>query len=159
MKRLIVSLLLIATAAFGGPRDEITRETVLAEMNARRAEIGLPPLQIEPRLTAAAEDRMRDMEELGYWSHFAPDGRSPFDMLRKREYPHAYAAENLAAGFETVSVLVDGWMESPGHRAAILSPLYQECGVAIIEGSTTGRMQGKSVVVLFGRQQTKHAKK
>jgi uncharacterized protein YkwD len=159
VKTLLLALLLTATAAFGGTRGEITITSVVAEMNVRRAAEGLPPLQLDPQLEAAAEDRMRDMEELGYWSHFAPDGRSPFDMLRKRAYPHAYAAENLAAGFETVRVLVDGWMESPGHRAAILSPLYKDCGVAIIDGSTTGRAVGKSVVVMFARRQIEHAAK
>ena len=42
-------------------------------------------------------------------------------------------------------------MESPGHRDNILSPLYMDCGVAIIDGSTKGRATGKSIVVLFGR--------
>jgi uncharacterized protein YkwD len=42
-------------------------------------------------------------------------------------------------------------MESPGHRANILSTMYEECGIAIIDGSTKGPANGKSVVVLFAR--------
>jgi uncharacterized protein YkwD len=62
------------------------------------------------------------------------------------------AAENLANGFETARLLVESWMESPGHRANILGPSYSDCGIAIIEGSTKGPARGKSIVVLFGRR-------
>jgi hypothetical protein len=130
----------------------ITPDTVLAEMNRYRAEHSLPPLQLEERLTAAADDRIRDMEELGYWSHESPDGRSPFLWLRVHSYPYQFAGENLASGFETAEVLTSSWMESPGHRDNILSANYTDCGIAVIDGSTTGRAIGKSIVVLFGKQ-------
>jgi uncharacterized protein YkwD len=149
MRNLLVPLLLLAAApAFA---SDITRERVVAAMNAERAAQHLPPLRENLRLDDAAGDRMRDMEELQYWSHQAPDGRSPFVWLRVRNYAFTAAAENLATGFETTELLVTGWMESRGHRANILSTEYQECGVAIIDGSTTGRRAGKSIVVLFGR--------
>ena len=155
MKSLLVALFLVPAIAFAAddPRD-ITVANVIAQMNVARAERGLPPLVEEARLTKSAQDRMRDMEDLAYWGHVAPDGRSPFYWLRVNGYPHSYAAENLASGFETVQVLLEGWMESPGHRDNIISPLYNECGVAIIDGGTAGRSDGKSVVVLFGRRQT-----
>jgi uncharacterized protein YkwD len=131
---------------------EITPATVLAEMNAYRAQFNLPPLRSDARLEAAADDRMRDMEELAYWSHESPDGRSPFMWLRMRNYPFQFAGENLASGFETCEILVSAWMESKGHRDNILSSDYTECGIAIIDGSTTKRAVGKSIVVLFGKQ-------
>jgi uncharacterized protein YkwD len=43
-------------------------------------------------------------------------------------------------------------MESKGHRDNILSQNYTECGIAVIDGSTTRRAVGKSIVVLFGKQ-------
>jgi uncharacterized protein YkwD len=130
----------------------ITRESVVAAMNARRAAAGVGPLHEDKRLDDAAEDRMHDMEDLGYWAHTSPDGRTPFVVFKPHGYDFSNAGENLAAGFETTEVLLDSWMESPGHRANILSPLYQDCGVAIIDGSTKGRAAGKSIVVLFGRR-------
>jgi uncharacterized protein YkwD len=146
----LVLLLLASFAALAAPPNEITHDTVLALMNQYRAEDGLPPLSEEPRLVLAAEDRMRDMEELAYWSHESPDGRSPFVWLHSRGYLYTFAAENLAAGFETAPVLVSSWMESPGHRANIMSRDYEHCGIAIIDGSTKGPATGKSIVVLFG---------
>jgi uncharacterized protein YkwD len=149
----LLAFLLVPALAFGADPRDITVESVIAEMNVYRAERGLPALVEDSRLTKAAQDRMRDMEDLGYWGHIAPDGRSPFLWLRANGYQHTYAAENLASGFETVGILVEGWMESPGHRVNIISPLYSKCGVAIIEGGTAGRQNGKSVVVLFARPQ------
>lgn len=147
---LIVALCLLTSAAGA---EDITRESVLAQMNAHREAEGYPPLREESRLTAAADDRMRDMEELSYWAHVAPDGRSPFLWLHPRGYQYRYVGENLAAGFDSAEVMVQSWMESAGHRANIMSPDYTECGIAIIEGSTRGKSPGKSVVVLFARPQ------
>ena len=150
MKRLLVLLAISASAFAAETPSDITRATVIERMNAYRGEAGLPPLREDERLTRAAEDRMRDMEDLGYWSHESPSGISPFSWVIGRGYSYSSAAENLAAGFETVSLLVQSWMESRGHRDSIMSPDFQDCGVAILDGATTGPATGKSIVVLFG---------
>ncbi len=147
-KSLFLVAILMSTAALA---SDITRDTVLDQMNIRRRAALLPPLRQDARLELAAEDRMRDMEDQAYWAHTSPDGRSPFEWLRPRGYDYWFAAENLAAGFETAEILVDGWMESPGHRQNIMGPMYQDCGIAIIEGGTKGKSVGMSIVVLFGR--------
>lgn len=152
MKRLLLALLAAVPLFALDAGNEITPANVLAFMNAQRAQAGLPPLRLDARLTRAADDRMRDMEESEYWSHESPSGVPPFVWLTARDYQYEYAGENLARGFDTARFLVDSWMESPGHRENILSPDYEDCGIAVIEGATTGRASGKSVVVLFGRQ-------
>jgi len=156
MKRLLlVTLVLLcgASAVSADDSTEITADSVLRVMNEYRAELGLPPLQHDDRLRRAAQDRMRDMEDGGYWSHESPDGMSPFVWLTLRDYPYAAAAENLAAGFETARLLVESWMESPGHRANIVAGQFRDVGIAIIDGSTKGPAIGKSIVVLFGAKQ------
>src|SRR6185369_1763794 len=151
---------LIAVAALALPlvaqrvpatHTDITRDSVITQMNRVRREAGLGPLREDVRLDSAAEDRMKDMEDQSYWAHVSPDGRTPFVWLKPHGYNYSNAGENLAYGFETAEVLMDSWMESPGHRENILSPLYQDCGVAIIDGSTKGRGTGRSIVVMFGR--------
>lgn len=149
MRRILVlAVALVASQAFA---SDITPASVVTEMNVRRAVFGLPPLQEDARLDDAADDRVKDMEEQSYWGHVSPDGRVPFQWLRPRGYDFLYAGENLASGFDTVKVLVDAWMESKGHRANILSPIYRDCGISVLEGATTGRASGKSIVVLFAR--------
>jgi len=148
MKRsLLLLLIIVATPAFA---SDITRASVVAAMNEYRAEHHLPPLREDARLDAAAGDRMRDMEDQGYWAHESPDGRSPFTWLAPNGYAFHYAGENLATGFDTTELLVEGWMESRGHRANILSPHFEDCGIAIIDGMTMRRGEGKSIVVMFG---------
>lgn len=156
MKLTLVLMLLFGGSATAPGNDvrEINPENVAAMMNAHRARAGLPPLVLNGKLTRAAESRMQDMIEGEWWDHAAPDGTSPFVWLAAAGYDYLYAAENLAAGFETTPVLVEAWLESPGHRANVLGTRYAECGIAVIEGTTRGRGQGKSVVVLFGRQKT-----
>jgi uncharacterized protein YkwD len=147
MKRFLTLFLLVATPALA---SDITRASVVAAMNEYRAEHHLPPLREDLRLDAAANDRMRDMEDQGYWAHESPNGRSPFTWLAPHGYDFHYAGENLASGFETTELLVAGWMESPGHRDNILSPHFEDCGIAIIDGMTMRRGTGKSIVVMFG---------
>jgi len=147
VKRFLAFLLLVATPALA---SDITRASVVAAMNEYRAEHHLPPLREDLRLDAAADDRMHNMEDLGYWAHESPDGRSPFTWLAPHGYEFHYAGENLACGFETTELLMTGWMESPGHRANILSTHFEDCGIAIIDGMTMRRGMGRSIVVMFG---------
>jgi uncharacterized protein YkwD len=153
----ILSVALLLFAALGAfavePSNEITAANVLQLMNAYRAQEGLAPLHSDERLDLAAADRMRDMEEESYWSHTSPSGLSPFQWLGRRAYSYRAAGENLAYGFETARLLVQSWMESRGHRANIMSADYEDCGIAIIDGSTLGPATGKSIVVMFGSQQ------
>jgi uncharacterized protein YkwD len=155
MTRIVpIALLMFATLAASAiePSNEITAANVLRLMNDYRASEGLTPLHSDERLDLAAADRMTHMEEESFWSHQSPKGKSPFDWLDHHDYHYRAAGENLAYGFETARLLVQSWMESSGHRANILSSTYEDCGIAIIEGSTLGPASGKSIVVMFGSQ-------
>lgn len=148
----IALVMLLAVTAFAAePSNEITAANVLRLMNDYRADEGLPALHSDARLDLAAADRMYDMEDQSYWSHQSPNGQSPFLWLYRRSYDYRAAGENLAYGFETARLLVQSWMESHGHRANILSSEYEDCGIAIIDGSTLGPASGKSIVVMFGK--------
>lgn len=153
MRTLLVLLVLfLPIVAVADAHDAITVDSVVTGMNEARASAGLPPLRLDPRLAAAAADRMQHMEEEGFWSHESPSGMTPFVWVKMRAYDFRKVGENLAAGFETSTVLMDSWMESRGHRENILSADYEDCGIAIIDGSTRGPARGRSVVVLFGRK-------
>jgi len=154
MKRLAIFLLALALALPCAASD-VTAEKLVAEMNRYRAAEGLGPLFIDPRLTAAAGDRMRDMEESGVWQHRPPGGGSPFDAVRRHGFDFSLAGENLATGFETSEVLVESWMLSPGHRENVMSPSLTSVGIAIIDGHVARRAEGKSVVAVFAREMVK----
>jgi uncharacterized protein YkwD len=154
MKRLGLLLLAIVTA-LPCAAAEITAGSIVAEMNRYRKAEGLGPLFIDARLTKAASDRMRDMEESGEWRHEPPGGGSPFDAVRRHGFDFSHAGENLATGFETAEVLVESWMLSPGHRKNVMGAEFGSVGIAILDGHVARRAEGKSVVALFAREMVK----
>lgn len=87
------------------------------------------PLSMEARLRCAARVHSLDMVERGFFDHVNPDGESPFDRMERAGYQFRNAGENIAAGQTTPSEVVDGWLQSPGHCANILSPDFTEIGV------------------------------
>ncbi|HSA48659.1 MAG TPA: CAP domain-containing protein [Yinghuangia sp.] len=112
------------------------RTEVIALTNAERARHGLGPLTAEPRLTQAAQAHSADMAARDYFDHSSPDGRQPADRVRAAGYDYSRVAENIAAGQTTPAEVVEGWMNSPGHRANILTPELTQIGIGLAHGGT-----------------------
>jgi uncharacterized protein YkwD len=135
-----------------GEDDDVSRGALLQAMNEQRARRGLPPLQRNVRLDAAAADRIHDMFELRYFAHVAPDGTEPFVWVTQRGYRYTRVGENLAMGQRAARQVVAQWMDSPGHRANILGN-YSDTGIAIASGVPTGRnSRGYTFVAMYGRE-------
>lgn len=100
------------------------RELVDAH-NERRAAEGLGPLQIDPKLMAAALAHARDMAEHQRMSHEGSDGSSPAERVRRQGYTFRRTGENVAAGQDSVAEVMEGWMNSPPHKANILGDFTQ----------------------------------
>lgn len=114
------------------------RTEVIALTNAERTRAGLGILTEEPRLTAAAQSHSDDMAGRNYFDHTGLDGRHPADRVTAAGYTYRRCAENIAAGQPTPAEVVDGWMNSPGHRANILTPDLTQIGIGIAHGGTYG---------------------
>lgn len=117
---------------------QISDKELLNLTNFERAKAGLAPLSLNSKLTEAAKKKGAHMMKYDYWAHFAPDGTSPWDFIKGEGYDYTYAGENLAKGYTTSFGAMKGWMESPTHRANILSKQYSEVGFAIVQGHLTG---------------------
>ncbi|MEB3355325.1 MAG: CAP domain-containing protein [Synechococcales bacterium] len=102
---------------------------ILELTNLRRSESGLNPLTLNPNLSNAAQIHSEDMAIADFFSHTGSNGSSPFERIAASGYDYGIAAENIAAGFSTPEGVVDGWMNSPGHRANILNPMLKEIGI------------------------------
>ncbi|WP_072013801.1 CAP domain-containing protein [Myxosarcina sp. GI1] len=102
---------------------------VLKLTNAERTKAGLEPLKLNSQLVDAAQDHSNDMAEDDFFSHTGIDGSSVGDRALDSGYKYSTVGENIAAGQRTAAEVVSGWMNSPGHRANILNPNYQELGV------------------------------
>lgn len=139
---LVTEFFLIATekkyTGVLGIAANISAQELLEITNQKRAESGLPPLQLSNELSNAATAKATDMFAKNYWAHTAPDGGTPWGFIRGAGYEYIYAGENLARGFTTSSDVVNAWMNSPGHRDNMLSANYKEVGFAIQNGVLTG---------------------
>lgn len=93
---------------------------VLRETNAYRAEYGLEPVVLDPRLMRAARNHAWNMSERGVMSHNFR-GSSPMGRAREQGF-YGMVRENIAQGFGPESVVGVAWMNSPPHRANLLSP-------------------------------------
>jgi uncharacterized protein YkwD len=119
--------------------------------NAARREAGLAELTVNTSLNAAAALKLDDMRANGYWDHYRPsDRKAPWDFMKESGYAYKVAGENLARGFSTVNGITKAWLESPSHRANLLSEKYTEVGFA---NAYLLNDEGKRVLVtvqLFG---------
>ena len=86
---------------------------------------------------ATREDLWRDVacvradELTEYFSHTRPDGRSCFTAYTEVGLSYYGAGENIAAGYGSPEEVVDGWMNSTGHRANILRRSFKYLGTGI----------------------------
>ncbi|WP_372632898.1 CAP domain-containing protein [Cohnella sp.] len=123
----------------GGSGSEVSNSAfatqVVTLVNQERAKAGLKPLaSTNATLTKMALDKAKDMYNNGYFDHNSPTYGSPFDMMKKYGINYRYAGENIAKGQRTPQEVMNAWMNSPGHRANILSANFTTIGVAYYNG-------------------------
>ncbi len=129
----------------------------LCLVNQERTSRGLKPLKLNKRLTKAATRHARDMVAKGYFSHDTLGGGDFVDRIRKAGYmaPRAFPTlgEDLAWGSGSLGTprsIVQGWMESPGHRENILEPKFREAGMGVAYGDPGAGEDGATYALDFG---------
>ena len=120
------------------PRPDLEAQ-MLTLVNNERMKRGLKPVKADPELKVVARAHSRDMFARGYFSHYTPEGRDPFDRMKAAGVKYLAAGENLALG-QTLRICHEGLMNSPGHRANILNNAYGRLGIGILDGGTYGLM-------------------
>lgn len=116
----------------------IAPENILALVNESRAKAGLPVLSLNATLTQAATAKADDMLKGDYFSHTSPTGKSPWYWIKRSGYRYRSAGENLALNYYSAEEQHTAWMNSETHRANILSPKFEEIGIAMAEGKING---------------------
>ncbi len=111
--------------------DEEYSNKILEYVNIERQEAGLYPLQKDYLLTLAARLKMEDMIKYDYFSHTNPTNNKKWsEFIKESGYVYKKIGENLAIGYNDPKKAVEGWMESPTHRANILSDGFIHSGIA-----------------------------
>lgn len=100
---------------------------VASLVNAARQDAGLSELELDADLCAAAQARAQEIAQS--FSHTRPDGSSCFTILEEFGISYRAAGENIAMGQRTPEEVMDGWMNSSGHRANILNGTFTSIGV------------------------------
>ncbi|GGV78742.1 hypothetical protein GCM10010228_47570 [Streptomyces massasporeus] len=115
-----------------------TAAAVIDLTNRERTRHGLPPLSADPPLTTAAQAHSADMVARAFYAHTAPDGSRPWDRAAAAGSTRRSIGENIACGQRSPADVVEGWMNSPGHRANILKPGFTHIGVGFAGGGRAG---------------------
>lgn len=175
LKRGALPLLLLTTVAAGaspasaatvcasadGPIAQTSTvalaNSALCLINQQRTAHGLKPLKLNRRLSKAASAHARDMNARGYFSHDTEGGGTFVDRIRKAGYvpPQSFPSlgEDLAWGSGTLGTpqaIVEGWMNSPEHRANILCPKFHDAGMGVAFGDPGAGEDGVTYALDFG---------
>lgn len=116
------------TAPSSGPAAE-----VVALVNQERAKAGCSALTVNPKLTAAALNHSQDMASHNNMSHTGSDGSDPGERITRAGYGWMTYGENVAYGYSSPEQVMEGWMNSPGHRENILNCSFKEIGVGLAQ--------------------------
>ncbi|MFJ3660254.1 CAP domain-containing protein [Streptomyces sp. NPDC090119] len=106
---------------------------VVELVNAERAKVGCSPVQLNSTLSKAAQDHSADMAAHNTMSHTGSDGSDPGSRITAAGYQWSAYGENVAYGYSTPEQVMDGWMNSAGHRENILNCSYKEIGVGLAQ--------------------------
>jgi uncharacterized protein YkwD len=112
---------------------------MFADVNHERTLRSTPSLTVSDPLTKVAEAHCVDMFKRGYFSHYTPEGLSPFDRMTQADIIFNYAGENLALA-PSEDLAMKGLMQSEGHKENILSTNFHQIGVGVIDGGVYGEM-------------------
>jgi hypothetical protein len=130
----IVLLALFLTPTSHAAQSQATSadKTLLNAANRGRAAAGLPALQWDPALAAAAHQHALRMAKMNTLSHQFPGEPPMEDRARQAGARFSLIAENVAQG-PNVTALHTHWMNSPPHRANLLDPQLNSVGISVVQ--------------------------
>ncbi|WP_341903366.1 CAP domain-containing protein [Polaromonas sp. YR568] len=139
-------------------RSEEIQAQILSLVNDARSQprrcgndffAAVPPLRLNSALYRTANAYANELATHSYFSHTDRDGYRIDYRASRAGYSWLSVGENLAAGQSTPEAAVQGWLNSPGHCASIMSPVFEEMGVAV--AVNTKSSQGVYWVQVFGK--------
>jgi uncharacterized protein YkwD len=151
MKKIILILLAcFLTLLFPAATFAYSNSEVVSAVNSTRTQNSLKTLTENKQLNQAAAAKMADIQKYQYWSHDNPVTNTGWvSFIRQAGFKGA-AGENLAKGFDSTNHIINAWLNSPSHRANLLSANFNAVGVAI--GEVNYSTDPQTVVVLtFGK--------
>lgn len=130
----------------------LSKSRLLEATNEQRRKYGVSNLTVSEKLTQAAQKKSDDMTNRNYWSHNTPDGHEPWVFIDETGYKYLKAGENLAYGFDSSNNTITGWMNSPSHKANLISSDFTEVGFGFTNSDNYVEEGEQTIVVaMYGR--------
>jgi len=156
----LVAVLAIAPTAAPQSAAKVERRTalevaVVRALNQVRAEAGLKPVKMSSSLRSAARGHSVSMLELGFFGHESADGTAFSERIRRHYTNRGWrmwsVGEALLASPGATAdpaAIVEAWLESPPHRAIILSPSWRDAGIGALYAPDAPREFGGSATIV-----------
>lgn len=158
----VVLATVLATAPTAAPAQSAKVErrasleaAVVKALNHVRTDAGLKPLRSSPSLRTAARGHSEAMLALGFFSHESADGTAFSERIRRHYTNRGWrtwsvgeallASEGTTVGPEAI---VEAWLESPPHRAIILSPTWRDAGIGALYAPEAPKEFGGSATIV-----------
>ncbi|MES9144015.1 CAP domain-containing protein, partial [Cutibacterium acnes] len=117
------------------------QDKILMYTNIEREKNGLAPWKYNATVEKYAVDKSTDMAVNNYFDHKSPTKGYFYDIWKKDGFKYSAGAENIyyTTGYKGKDAdtlaknIVDGWMNSSGHRANILNAQYTDLGVGVAD--------------------------
>ena len=129
------------------------RSALLCLVNRKRSANGLGSLELDRRMQRAATRHARHMVRHHYFAHQRSGGPDLTERLRRAGWHGSAWGETIAYGCGaagTPRATVRTWMNSPSHRAILLSGTYRHGGMGVTESAPCG--SGSMWVLDLGRK-------
>lgn len=126
----LITLTMLQSVFAAYPYESICNSNeweVLKLTNKERLKDGEEALSSFALLQSAADVRTKEI--VSSFSHTRPNGTTCFTAITQKNITYYAAGENIATGQRSPAEVMNGWMNSSGHRANILSQNFQHVGV------------------------------
>jgi uncharacterized protein YkwD len=111
--------------------EEGMEQQIFDITNVIRTSFNKKTLIWEEDISQVAFSHSKDMSDDNYFSHYSPDGKGLKERLEQKEIYYFAAGENIAAQYVDAPAAVEGWLNSKGHREALLQEDYTHLGVGV----------------------------
>lgn len=145
----IVAIVFVSFYANQAKQSDVTPQSIISLTNQARENNHLSTLSSNVALTKAAQAKANDMVAEHYFAHISPTKVTPWYWFKQAGYSYSYAGENLAIDYLQSEDVIQAWLDSPSHRANLLSTKYKDIGVAVTTGNING-VDSLLVVQMFG---------
>ncbi|KAI9189628.1 hypothetical protein H9P43_001061 [Blastocladiella emersonii ATCC 22665] len=109
---------------------------MVAAVNAVRAAAGLPAYSVDKKLAESCNGHSLDQAKNNFMGHNGSTGSNPASRASAENYDWTFIAENVAEGQNSLKQVMNDWMNSPGHKANILSAKAQDFAAAVARSAS-----------------------